>query len=167
MAYSSGKIKIPNVTGNIVITVKTILAKAKNILLESFTYGGKTYEPVGFLNNTNLSTSGTASTVNGLTATNSYVPCEAKVDTIYLKGFEANNATDNGNTNLIFYDENKTVLTGQFFYVRSHSYATLSDEGNGIFKLTVAYSGCKYVRFNLPCANGGANAVITINQPPA
>ena len=167
MAYSSGKIKIPNVTGNIVITVKAILQKAKNILLEGFTYGGSVYKPVGYVDNTRLSTTGTASTKSGFTATDGYVPCERNVDTIYIKGFDVASATSDGNSNIVFYDENKTELTGTFLYVRSHSYYTLTDEGNGIYKLTVAYSGCKYIRFCLPCANGGANAVITINQPPS
>ena len=166
MAYSSGKIKIPSVIGNIVITVKTVAAKTKNILLEGFVYNGKTYEPVGFLDNTKLSTSGVESALSGFTATDGYVPCAAGVDTIYIKGFEANSASGNGNTNIVFYDENKTKLTGQYLYVRSHTYNTLSDEGNGVFKLTVAYSGCKYIRFNLPCANGGKKAVITINKAP-
>ena len=166
MAYSSGKIKIPSVEGNIVITVKTVVSKTKNILLENFVYNGKNYEAIGFLDNTKLSYADEVSHSSGSTTTNGYIPCEAGVDTIYLKGFEANSASGNGSTNIVFCDENKKMLLGQYFYVRTHIYNTLSDEGNGIFKLTVAYPGCKYIRFNLPCANGGKNAVITINKVP-
>ena len=166
MAYSSGKIKIPNVTGNIVITVKAIAEKVKNILLESFTYGGVPYDAVDFLDNTKLNTSGGEDALNGSTATKGYVPCTAGVDTIYIKGFQPGTSGTSGYS-IVFYKDVNTWLTGSYFYVRSHSYYTLSDEGDGLYKLTVAYSGCKYIRFNLPCANGGANAVITINQPPS
>lgn len=74
--YSDGKIAIPNVTGDIVITISAVESSTTvpNILVDNFKANGTTYSTIGFEDNKRLSTStGATKDLSGC-VTSGYIP---------------------------------------------------------------------------------------------
>lgn len=77
--YSGGKIAIPRVTGDLVITISAVEsgAAASNILTDSFKVGGVSQVAVGYTNGKRLSTSTGVEKDNAGSCVTGFIPCNA------------------------------------------------------------------------------------------
>ena len=166
--YSGGKIAIPQVTGDIVITVDTVETntKAPNILVDAFKVGGISKSAVGFTNGKRLSTSTGVEKDNTGSFVTGFIPTKAG-SVVRLKPFAAPSETGVGATALAFYSSDKTYQTASYILTSSSdanfANCTYEQESTDVYKVTFNNnipSIYAYVRFTLPIADG-ANAYVT------
>ena len=98
--YSNGKISIPNVTGDIVITANAIKSAVNYTDLTK--QDGWTWAE-----NARLNSSGTTTTLSGTYSTD-YIPIK-QGDIIYIKGLDIR-STSNGNATISSFTTNKTLV---------------------------------------------------------
>lgn len=152
--YSNGKIAIPNVTGNIIITataVESAFITYTNLANPS---------DADWTNNAKLNSAGTTVAQDGATTTN-YISC-AFDDVVWIYGFDR--LTD---YNTVFYTGNKVVFSsaklsaGGVAGLYSYNY----DEISRIVTIKILKNNITSVRFSgvLGCASNN-NVIITVNQ---
>lgn len=160
--YSNGKITIPYVTGNIVITVvATKLPTYTNHLPISTDASGAVYNGKGFKENTYIS-SGNEATKNG-TYTSGFIPC-AVGNTLYFKNVGVQSGQDGHrfsfyNSSKVFIGLTKTNNTGftGFTYGSDGNIVSLKIPRGG------ATNGTAFVRF---CGSYiGTDSIVTVNEP--
>ena len=166
--YSGGKIAIPRVTGNLVITISAVESGivAPNILTDSFKVDGVSYSAVGYENNKRLSTStGTVKDNTGSCVTG-FIPCK-RGSIIRIRPLSAPSSAGIGTTALVFYNSEKGFSTSSYITTGSASAhfanCTFEQESSEVYKVTFNNdfnSALKYVRFTIPVADG-ANAYVT------
>lgn len=166
--YSGGKIAIPQVTGNLVITISAVESGivAPNILTDSFKVGGVSYSAVGYENNKRLSTSNGVVKDNTGSCVTGFIPCK-RGSVIRIKPLSAPEFAGIGTTAIVFYNSEKVFSTSSYITTASASAhfanCTFEQESSGVYKVTFNNdfnSALKYVRFTIPVADG-ANAYVT------
>lgn len=166
--YSGGKIAIPQVTGDLVITISTVESGvvAPNILTDSFKVGGASQAAVGYTNGKRLSTTNGAEKDNTGSCVTGFIPCKAD-SVIRIRPLTAPASAGVGATAVVFYNSEKEYATASYILTATSSShfanCTWEQESNEVYKVTfnsdlpTIYA---YVRFTLPIADG-ANAYVT------
>lgn len=166
--YSGGKIAIPRVTGNLVITISAVESGivASNILTDSFKVDGVSYSAVGYENNKRLSTSSGVVKDNTGSCVTGFIPCR-RGSVVRIKPLSAPESAGVGATAIVFYNADKSfnaasyIITGT---IGGHfSNCAWEQESSDVFKVTFNNdfpAASKYVRFTIPVADG-ANAYVT------
>ena len=166
--YSGGKIAIPRVTGNLVITISVVESGviAPNILTESFKVGGASNAAVGYTNGKRLSTSTGVEKDNTGSCVTGFIPCKAG-SVIRIRPLSAPSSAGVGATAVVFYNAEKAMETASYIITSttgSHfSNCTWEQESSDVYKVTFNSDipeKYKYVRFTIPVADG-ANAYVT------
>lgn len=165
--YSGGKIAIPCVTGDLVITISAVESGATtpNILVDAFKVGGVSKSAVGFTNGKRISTSNGSEKDNSGTCVTGFIPM-TRGSVIRIKPFVAPAAVD-GSTGIGIYKSDKTFIVASYILASSSSAhfanCTYEQESENVYKikfnddLPTTYA---YVRLTLPIADG-ANAYVT------
>lgn len=166
--YSGGKIAIPRVTGNLVITISAVESGvvAPNILTDSFKVGGASQAAVGYTNNKRLSTSTGVEKDNTGSCVTGFIPCK-RGSVIRIKPLSAPESAGFGATAVVFYNGDKSFNTASYIItgaIGGHfGNCSWEQESSDVFKVTFNNdfnSALKYVRFTIPVADG-ANAYVT------
>ena len=166
--YSGGKIAIPRVTGNLVITISAVESGvvASNILTESFKVGGVSHAAVGYSNGKRLSTSSGAEKDNAGSCVTGFIPCRAG-SVIRIRPLAAPSNAGVGATAVVLYNGDKSFNTASYIItstIGSHfGNCSWEQESSDVFKVTFNSNTpetYKYVRFGIPVADG-ANAYVT------
>lgn len=166
--YSGGKIAIPRVTGNLVITISAVESGivAPNILTDSFKVGGVSQAAVGYTNNKRLSTSTGVEKDNTGSCVTGFIPCRAG-SVIRIRPLAAPSSAGVGATAVVLYKEDKSFATSTYVTtgtIGGHfGNCTWEQESSEVFKVTFNNDlpkTYKYIRFTIPIADG-ANAYVT------
>lgn len=166
--YSGGKIAIPRVTGNLVITISAVESGvvAPNILTDSFKVGGASQAAVGYTNNKRISTSTGVEKDNTGSCVTGFIPCKAG-SVIRIRPLSAPSSAGVGTTAVAFYNSEKAMSVASYILTTSASQhfatCTWEQESSGVYKVTFNSdfpATYKYVRFTIPVADG-ANAYVT------
>ena len=166
--YSGGKIAIPRVTGNLVITISAVESGvvSPNILTESFKVGGVSNAAVGYENNKRLSTSSGVVKDNTGSCVTGFIPCN-RGSVVRIKPLSAPESAGVGATAVVFYNADKSFNTASYITtgaIGGHfSNCAWEQESSDVFKVTFNNNfpeASKYVRFTIPVADG-ANAYVT------
>lgn len=166
--YSGGKIAIPRVIGDLVITISAVEsgAAASNILTDNFKVGGVSQVAVGYTNGKRLSTSTGVEKDNAGSCVTGFIPCNAG-SVIRIRPLTAPSDAGVGGTAVVFYDSEKAMNTASYILTTSASsnfaQCTWEQESSNVYKVTF-YSDFpaarKYIRFTIPVADG-ANVYVT------
>lgn len=166
--YSGGKIAIPRVTGNLVITISAVESGvvAPNILTDSFKVGGASQAAVGYTNGKRLSTSAGVEKDNTGSCVTGFIPCNAG-SVVRIRPLAAPSSAGVGATAVVIYNGDKSFNTSSYITtatIGSHfGNCTWEQESSDVFKVTFDNDfpeTYKYVRFTIPIADG-ANAYVT------
>lgn len=166
--YSGGKIAIPRVTGNLVITISAVESGnvASNILTESFKVGGVSNAAVGYENNKRLSTSNGTVKDNTGSCVTGFIPCN-KGSVIRIKPLTAPASAGVGATAVVLYNADKSFIVSSYITtseIGGHfGSCSWEQESSDVFKVTFNSNfpaTYKYIRFTIPVADG-ANAYVT------
>lgn len=166
--YSGGKIAIPRVTGNLVITISAVESGvvAPNILTDSFKVGGASQAAVGYTNNKRLSTSTGVEKDNNGSFVTGFIPCNAG-SVVRIRPLAAPSSAGVGTTAVVFYNSEKAMAVSSYITTAMASQhfgnCTWEQESSDVYKVTFNSdipTTYKYVRFTLPVADG-ANAYLT------
>ena len=167
--YSNGKIAIPNVTGDIVITATAIPSAPAytNQIPISTDESGNVYNGLGYKDGARISSSGAESTLDGAFLTG-FIPVKAG-DTVYLKsGLLDPSWGSASSANSRLYASDKTTTTNAFNPAVIESASALENvvkDSNGYviqFSIKSAATSTAYIRLTLK--GTGANAVVTVNE---
>lgn len=166
--YSGGKIAIPRVTGDLVITISTVESGgvAPNILTDSFKVGGASQAAVGYTNGKRLSTSTGVEKDNTSSCVTGFIPCKAG-SVVRIRPLTAPADAGVGGTAVVFYNSEKVMSTASYILTTSASshfaQCTWEQESSNVYKVTFNSdfpATYKYIRFTIPVAEG-ANAYVT------
>lgn len=166
--YSGGKIAIPRVTGDLVITISTVESGgvAPNILSDSFKVGGASQAAVGYTNGKRLSTSTGVEKDNTSSCVTGFIPCKAG-SVVRIRPLTAPADAGVGDTAVVFYNSEKAMSTASYILTTSASshfaQCTWEQESSDVYKVTFNSdfpATYKYIRFTIPVADG-ANAYMT------
>lgn len=166
--YSGGKIAIPRVTGNLVITISVVESGviAPNILTESFKVGGASQAAVGYTNGKRLSTSSGVEKDNTGSCVTGFIPCKAG-SVVRIRPLAAPSSAGVGATAVVLYNAEKVFKTSTYIItstIGSHfGNCSWEQESSDVFKVTFNSDFpeiYKYIRFTIPIADG-ANAYVT------
>lgn len=169
--YSGGKIAIPQITGNLVITISAVESGivAPNILADSFKVGGVSHAAVGYENSKRLSTSTGVVKDNTSSCVTGFIPCN-KGSVIRIRPLAAPSDVGVGETAVVLYNADKTFVTSTYIItgtIGSHfGDCSWEQESNDVFKVTFNSNFSdtyKYIRFTIPVADG-ANAYVTYDS---
>lgn len=166
--YSGGKIAIPRVTGNLVITISAVESGivTPNILTDSFKVGGASQAAVGYTNGKRLSTSSGVEKDNTGSCVTGFIPCKAG-SVVRIRPLAAPSSAGVGATAVVFYDSEKAMATASYIITSTagahFSNCSWEQESSEVYKVTFGSDipeKYKYVRFTIPIADG-ANAYVT------
>lgn len=166
--YSGGKIAIPRVTGNLVITISAVESGvvAPNILTDSFKVGGASQAAVGYTNNKRLSTSTGVEKDNTGSCVTGFIPCKAG-SVVRIRPLAAPSNAGVGGTAVVFYNAEKAMAVSSYITTKIASEhfgnSAWEQEASGVYKVTFNSDfpvSHKYVRFTIPVTDG-ANAYVT------
>lgn len=167
--YSNGKIAIPNVTGDIVITATAIPSAPAytNQIPISTDESGNVYNGLGYKDNARISSSGAESTLNGAFLTG-FIPVKAG-DTVYLQsGLLDPSWGSAGSANSRLYASDKTTTTNSFNPSIIESAAALEnivkDSSGYVIQFSIKSSATETAYIRLTLKGTGANAVVTVNE---
>lgn len=169
--YSGGKIAIPRVTGNLVITISAVESgvAAPNILTDSFKVGGVSQVAVGYTNGKRLSTSTGVEKDNASSCVTGFIPCKAG-SIIRIRPLAAPSSVGVGNTAVVIYNVDKAFVTSSYIItgtIGSHfGSCSWEQESNDVLKVTFDSNypdTYKYIKFTIPVADG-ANAYVTYDS---
>lgn len=166
--YSGGKIAIPRVTGNLVITISAVESGvvAPNILTDSFKVGGASQAAVGYTNGKRLSTSAGVEKDNAGSCVTGFIPCKAG-SVVRIRPLAAPSSSGVGATAVVLYNAEKAMATSTYVTtgtIGGHfGNCTWEQESSDVFKVTFNNDFpemYKYIRFTIPVADG-ANVYVT------
>lgn len=178
--YADGKISIPNVTGDIVITA-TAVASAPgytNQVAASIDTDGSIYNGKGYIENKRINSSGNVAELlsSGYDPiVTGFIPIKVGDVLCFKNAYILNRSS--GELNTMSYDENFAKvadigLTPYLFYSGEGSkrisveFGETGTKYQGITKMTILSLGSttKYMRFTLERASADLEAIITINE---
>lgn len=158
--YSNGKIAIPNVTGDIVITATAVASYIPVVNLVE-TYGVEADTRLSFSTGVNKAQAGYCVVGND----NNHIIPYAAGDVFRIKGANIPATTDS-NCGMVLYSD----YTGKFFgsypiaLNSAHSTWSISEESEGVVAITINdVQSSVGIRFSLPCTDT-SNLIITKNQ---
>ena len=158
--YAGGKIAIPQVTGDISITISTVEsgATAPNILTDSFKVNGVSRAAVGYTNGKRLSTSAGSESDNAGSCVTGFIPVN-KGSVVRIRPFTAPVAAGVGATAVVFYNADKTMITSSYITTgldAAWANCTWEQETSDVYKITFSNvaSSYAYIRFTIPTADG-------------
>lgn len=166
--YSGGKIAIPRVTGNLVITISAVESGivTPNILTDSFKVGGASQAAVGYTNGKRLSTSTGVEKDNAGSCVTGFIPCKAGA-VVRIRPLAAPSSAGVGATAVVLYNAEKAMATSTYVTtgtIGGHfGNCTWEQESSDVFKVTFNNDFpemYKYIRFTIPVADG-ANVYVT------
>lgn len=164
--YNDGVITIPNVTGDLDITVTAIKSAMlyTNLIPTSVAPDGSIYNDIGYKNNTRLRTNGIDEAVYTNHFATGFIPVSTE-DTLYVKGC----TWDNNYTKWVVYDATMTTHGHDAFFGSNESgvwdkaYLTATDMGNGVTAFVFKHqTNLGMVR--LGAVGDGENVIITKNE---
>ena len=164
--YSGGKIAIPRVTGNLVITISAVESGivASNILTDSFKVDGVSYSAVGYEKNKRLSTSSGTVKDNTGSCVTGFIPCK-RGSIVRIRPLSAPSDAGVGATSVVLYNADKSFQTASYIItgtIGGHfGNCSWEQESSDVFKVTFNSNfpeTSKYIRFTIP---DGANAYVT------
>ena len=148
--YNKGKIAIPNVTGNIVITITAVQQAQENAFPSKFydtdgvtLYDGKGYKSGFRFNSQNVETAaGSSDSITG------YLDITGH-NKVTVSGAVLSHTS--GGYKVVFYDSNHTAISGDAFGVAPNG--VFAKEGTADYTIP---ANTKYVRFcvNTSCVSG-------------
>lgn len=167
--YSNGKIAIPNVTGDIVITATAVPSAPAytNQIPISTDINGDIYNGIGYKDNARISSSGAESTLDGAFLIG-FIPVKAG-DTVYLQsGLLDPSWGSAGSANSRLYASDKTTTTNAFNPSSIESATALEnvvkDSSGYVTQFSIKSSATSTAYMRLTLKGIGANAVITVNE---
>lgn len=167
--YSNGKIAIPNVTGDIVITATAIPSAPAytNQIPISTDESGNVYNGLGYKDGARISSSGAESTLDGAFLTG-FIPIQAG-DTVYLQsGLLDPSWRSAGSANNRLYESDKTTTTSAFNPSTIESASkienVITDSSGCIIQFSIMSSATTTAYMRLTLKGTGANAVVTVNE---
>lgn len=167
--YSNGKIAIPNVTGDIVITATAIPSAPAytNQIPISTDESGNVYNGLGYKDGARISSSGAESTLDGAFLTG-FIPVKAG-DTVYLQsGLLDPTWGSAGSANSRLYASDKTTTTNAFNPSTIESASALEnvvkDSSGYVIQFSIKSSATTTAYMRLTLKGTGANAVVTVNE---
>lgn len=167
--YSNGKIAIPNVTGDIVITATAIpsVPAYTNQIPISTDESGNVYNGLGYKDRARISSSGAESTLDGAFLTG-FIPVKAG-DTVYLQsGLLDPSWGSAGSANSRLYESDKTTTTNSFNPSIIESASALenviTDSSGYVIQFSIKSSATTTAYMRLTLKGTGANAVVTVNE---
>lgn len=159
-AYSNGVIKIPAVTGDVIITAIAVAVEIVNALISSVNADGTPYNNgQGWKADTRWSgSSGAEQSPYAGVYLSGYIPYDGKEGTVYLRNVSTTSRLK------VWYFERDSMT--KFTYQRELAQNQIpnvvyGDDGNvASFKLE---KDCDYIR--IECGGFSADSIVTINQP--
>lgn len=163
--YAGGKIAIPHVTGDIVITISAVESggTTPNILTDSFRVNGASHPAVGYTNGKRVSTTtgdlkdcATAVALGDIPFTPGAV--------IRIKPFVLPSASGASECGYACLNANKDFLISGYLWTGSSSNGVASavQESKDVAKITFNATPYGYIRFGIPATNG-ENVYVTYN----
>ena len=164
-AYSEGKITIPEVTGDVIITINAEIALAcTNQIPISTDADGNIYNGIGYKEKMYMSTGSESGNVT--TDLTGFIPCKAG-DILRMKNIPFN--TTVAECRLTFFKSDKTyiaqALVGSYYIMDTDLLGVKDADGNYIeFTLRSKFvsDDCAFVRIS--AANITAESIVTINE---
>ena len=164
--YKEGVITIPNVTGDLEITVTAIKSAAlyTNLIPTSVAPDGNIYNGIGYKNNVRLRTNGIDEAEYANHFATGFIPVTTK-DTLYVKGC----TWDNNYTKWVVYNKTMTTHGHDAFFgattsgVWDTAYLTATDMGDGVTAF-VFKSQTNLGMVRLGAVGDGENVIITKNE---
>ena len=157
--YNKGKIAIPNVTGNIVITITAVPQAQENAFPSKFydtdgvtLYNGQGYKSGWRFNSQNVETA--ASDNDSITG---YLDITG-FDKVTVSGAVL---SPSGGNKCVFYDTNHTAISGNNWSYNIAPNGVFSKDGTGDFTIP---ADAKYMRFcvNTSCCTGNPPALTVV-----
>ena len=158
--YNKGKIAIPNVTGNIVITITAVQQAQENSFPSKFydtdgvtLYNGQGYKSGWRFNSSNEETSAPAgNSITGYLDITGY-------NKVTVSG--AVLSETNGGNKCVFYDANHTAISGNEWSFGITPNGVFSKNGSGDYTIP---ANTKYMRLcvNTSCCNGNPPALTVV-----
>ena len=158
--YSNGKIAIPNVTGDIVITATAVASYTPVVNLVE-TYGVEADTRLSFSTGVNKAQAGYCVVGND----NNHIIPYANGDVFRIKGANIP-ATANDQCGMILYSDYTGTFFGSYTIALNSAHATwsISEESEGVVAITFNdVQSSVGIRFSLPCTDT-SNLIITKNQ---
>ena len=158
--YNKGKIAIPNVTGNIVITITAVPQAQENVFPSKFydtdgvtLYNGSGYKSGFRFNSSNVETA-TASSADSITG---YLDITG-FDKVTVSGAVLSGA---GGNKCVFYDANHTAMSGNNWSYDINPNGVFSKDGTGDYTIP---ADAKYMRLfvNTSCCTGTPPALTVV-----
>ena len=167
--YADGVITIPQVTGNVVITIKaTAHPNFTNLVSTSTDSSGNIYNNTGYKNSSYIASDGSVSTKSGYCATGFIEIPLAESRTVRIAGDDILFADGDEYARIGFYDGNYNNINYVFTRAKDpiNWRTTVIEEENTEFTGLIEYANiknkAKYIRV---CAKGdGANLIVTVNE---
>lgn len=164
--YKDGVIAIPNVTGDLEITVTAIKSAVPytNLIPTSVAPDGSIYNGIGYKNNTRLRTNGIDEAEYANHFATGFIPVTTE-DTLYVKGC----TWDNNFTKWVIYNEAMTTHGHDAFFGATTSgewdttYLTVTDMGDGVTAF-VFKGQTNFGMVRLGAVGDGENVIITKNE---
>lgn len=164
--YNDGVITIPNVTGDLEITVTAIKSAVPytNLIPTSVAPNGSIYNGIGYKNNIRLRTNGIEEAELANHFATGFIPVTAE-DTLYVKGC----TWDNNFTKWVVYNATMTTHGHDAFFgaatsgVWDTTYLTATDMGDGVTAF-VFKSQTNLGMVRLGAVGDGENVIITKNE---
>ena len=158
--YSNGKIAIPNVTGDIVITATAVASYVPVVNLVE-TYGVEADTRLSFSTGVNKAQAGYCVVGND----NNHIIPYANGDVFRIKGANIP-ATANDQCGMVLYSDYTGTFFGSYTIAlnSAHSTWSISEESDGVVAITFNdVQASVGIRFSLPCTDT-SNLIITKNQ---
>lgn len=158
--YSNGKIAIPNVTGDIVITATAVASYTPVVNLVE-TYGVEADTRLSFSTGVNKAQAGYCVVGND----NNHIIPYANGDVFRIKGANIP-ATANDQCGMVLYSDYTGTFFGSYTIALNSAHATwsISEESEGVVAITFNdVQSSVGIRFSLPCTDT-SNLIITKNQ---
>ena len=158
--YSNGKIAIPNVTGDIVITATAVASYTPVVNLVE-TYGVEADTRLSFSTGVNKAQAGYCVVGND----NNHIIPYANGDVFRIKGANIP-ATANDQCGMVLYSDYTGTFFGSYTIAlnSAHSTWSIAEESNGVVAITFNnVQSSVGIRFSLPCTDT-SNLIITKNQ---
>ena len=156
--YNKGKIAIPNVTGNIVITITAVQQAQENAFPSKFydTDGVTLYNGLGYKSNRRFNSSDAETSATPGDSITGYLDITGH-NKVTVSGAVLSQTT--GGHKCVFYDSNHTTISGGAYGVAPNG--VFAKDGSGDFAIP---ENTKYIRFcvNTSCCTGTPPALTVV-----
>ena len=156
--YNKGKIAIPNVTGNIVITITAVPQAQENAFPSKFyeTDGATLYNGLGYKSGRRFNSSSAETSATSGDSVTGYLDITGH-NKVTVSG--AVLSQTNGGSKYVFYDASHTLISGSGYGIAPNG--VFAKDGSGDFEIP---ANTKYMRFcvNTSCCTGTPPALTVV-----